>query len=79
MSMIISNSNGREVELPQETVATFKAYGLETEMDTTSMIQTLNQVKLHLVAHGNPNTYRRLKEAVDELETWPEENLQIQY
>lgn len=70
MSMIIKSETGREAELNSMVSSIVKQLGMNEEMSVESALNVLNTGLVRLVAHGNSNEYRQLKEVINEVSTW---------
>lgn len=79
MSIIVKENGGfnREIELPRELGTVVKTMGIEKDMTKQEIITVLSHASIHMVAQGKHKEYQQLTRAVDEVNEWPVENVEL--
>lgn len=79
MSIIIKSTNGKEVELDRNLSTSVRVFGIDEEMELTSLLSILSLAKVNAAAHGNDEDYRAYIEIIDELNTWESEMVTVEF
>lgn len=81
MSIIIKENGGldREVELPNEVATVIKTIGIDEEMTNEEIIDNLKHASIHMVAQGKLDEYKKLTNAVNEVQEWSSTSVIVEY
>lgn len=80
MSMIIKSQTGKEVEFNKEETPVMRQLGIDSEtMSRKTVIDVLSHGIVYLIANGKQQNVNHTKEVIDELNTWTDDTVAIQY
>lgn len=78
MSMIFKGQTN-EAELGSKEARMARTLGMDNDLDKEEVIDVLNHVSVRLAATGEQDGYRKVNEVIDELNTWTDSALTIEY